>query len=893
MKRFRLATKLALAIVPVLAVALAAGALVSWNFLESARQEERVAVAARVADGAMNVLIDVAAEQTLAIDVAQGTTGRSLDPSRAAVDNELAALTSAVGDLIPISSGPASGIASRIVSQTRRVANLVGDARQADALAEDTNLVFDEIGNNLISIVSQTILYFDTADRSREGAGATALARASVTSFQQQRLMSLFPAEADDETRETFEQRILNLETTVADWLVNADEVSPTVGALNLVNTQLTDEPAEILEPDAFPAGRDDLLSRRSSEIFNRVAIAADAAAGTARSEAGTIGAIVIGILLLAILTALLVGRSIVRRVRAVTEAARTIAEVDLPRMVDALSDPRGRLQASTSTDLELSGHDEVGDLSRSFGTLHSTLVDVANQQMDMLRRGVSEIFVTLARRNRSLVDRQLALIDDLESNEDDPDILGGYYRLDHLATRMRRNAESLLVLAGSETPRMWAAPLEVGDVVRAALGEVDEYRRVDVLAVEPARVAGRAVTDLAHLLSELLDNATQFSPPTERVRVAGLFDDEGYIITISDKGIGLSEAKMAELNRLLDEPPILGLALEPTLGMYVVGRLARRHGISVRLVAGVPGITVRVTLPRQLLETGAPAETPTSFAPASAEDGHQTETPKPEPVSTGAAPAEKPEGTRSAPIPGFAFRSPGRHIPNDGDAAPHPTAPPEFRPEPPKAPPALERPAASAPAPTERRPAPSTTPPTGERPAGSKAPEPRAPLEPPSAASKPTEPPTVERPAAAAPQVPRPGAPLPQRGVPSRPDGPIRTAGERVADSPSPALDPSSVRPATRPPEPPPSRPASAPAEEPSVNPLTGLPTRTPGAAFRDQAEPSTSTAASLRGAAGIRDALVGFKLGREGVSDAPDRSRPIDRPTNDEPSDDPRSHE
>ncbi|HJR92877.1 MAG TPA: ATP-binding protein, partial [Acidimicrobiia bacterium] len=689
MKRFRLATKLALAIVPVLVVALAAGALVSWNFLEQARQEERVALAARVADGAMNVLIDVAAEQTLAIEVAQGTTARSLDGSRTAVDNELAGLTAAVSELVPMSSGPASGIASRVVSQTRRVENLVADAREADPLAEETNAIFDEIGNNLISIVSQSILYFDTADRSREGAGATALARASVASFQQQRLISLFPADADDEARETFDQRILSLETTVADWLVNADEVSPTVGALNLVNTQLTDTPEEILVPEAFPTGRDDLLSRRSSEIFNRVAISADAAASTARNEAGTVAAVVVGVLLVAILAALLIGRSIVRRVRAVTEAARTIAEVDLPQMVDALSDPSGRLTATSSTNLELSGHDEVGELSRSFGTLHSTLIDVANQQMEMLRRGVSEIFVTLARRNRSLVDRQLALIDDLESNEDDAEVLGGYYKLDHLATRMRRNAESLLVLAGSEAPRMWAGALEVGDVVRAALGEVDEYQRVDVLAVEPALVTGRAVTDLAHLLSELLDNATHFSPPTERVRVAGLFDDDGYILTIADNGIGLSAPKLVELNQLLEEPPILGLALEPTLGMYVVARLARRHGITVKLVAGVPGITVRITLPRQLLETGT--TTPEPAEPRFADEAR----PKVETQEVTGGRPEEPAATeerRSATIPDFAFRHPGRHVPEHTESAPVSPAP-------------------ASPAPAPARPAASTAP--------------------------------------------------------------------------------------------------------------------------------------------------------------------------------------
>ncbi|HEX2420548.1 MAG TPA: ATP-binding protein, partial [Acidimicrobiia bacterium] len=281
--------------------------------------------------------------------------------------------------------------------------------------------------------------------------------------------------------------------------------------------------------------------------------------------------------------------------------------EVELPNLVSALRNPddaNAATAASSAIRIKEAGADEVGDLARSFSALHGTLIDVASQQMDILRKGVSEIFVTLARRNSSLVDRQLALIDKLESKEEDPETLAGYYRLDHLSTRMRRNAESLLVLAGAESPRMWEKPLEVGDVVRAALGEVDEYQRIDILALEPVKVSGHVVSDIAHLLSELLDNATQFSPPTERVRVAGLFDESGYLLTISDHGIGMSDERLAELNKLLSHPPVLGLALEPTLGLYVVARLAARHGMRVRLAPGVPGITVRITVPRALLET-------------------------------------------------------------------------------------------------------------------------------------------------------------------------------------------------------------------------------------------------------------------------------------------------
>ena len=189
-------------------------------------------------------------------------------------------------------------------------------------------------------------------------------------------------------------------------------------------------------------------------------------------------------------------------------------------------------------------------------------------------------------------------MLDQLESSEDDPETLAGFYQVDQLAARMRRNAESLLVLAGSEAPRVWAKPTEMSDVVRAAVGEVADYQRIEVLVLEPARLSGGAVTDLAHLLAELLENAVQFSPPSETVRVTGLFDVGGYELTVSDRGVGMSDPRVGELNRLLEKPPVLGLSVEPTMGMYVVAKLAYRHGLTVELIRGVPGITAKVTIP-------------------------------------------------------------------------------------------------------------------------------------------------------------------------------------------------------------------------------------------------------------------------------------------------------
>lgn len=296
-------------------------------------------------------------------------------------------------------------------------------------------------------------------------------------------------------------------------------------------------------------------------------------------------------------------------RIDEVSVAVRRVAQKDLVDLLDALRSPDIDLDSVAPMNLDTTPEDEIGELARSFETLHRSLVDVGARQMEALRAGVSSIFVTLARRNSSLVDRQLALLDQLESGEEDPDVLNGFYQLDHFATRMRRNAESLLVLAGSESPRVWAKATEMADVVRAAVSEIDEYHRIEVLALEPARLSGGAVSDVSHLVAELLENAVQFSPPSEMIRVTGLFDMDGYQLAVSDRGVGMSEARITEMNRVLQRPPALGLSVEPTLGMYVVAKLAHRHGLAVELIRGVPGITARITIPRDHLEVSTSSD--------------------------------------------------------------------------------------------------------------------------------------------------------------------------------------------------------------------------------------------------------------------------------------------
>jgi len=307
--------------------------------------------------------------------------------------------------------------------------------------------------------------------------------------------------------------------------------------------------------------------------------------------------------LLLGLLLAASVTRVITSSVARLTAGARTISTVSLPRLVDSLRRPEAESHL-TVTPIAVKGSDEFAELAAAFSAVEQTAIDVAVEQTATLRKGIGEIFVNLARRNQSLLDRQIEFIDRLEANEEDPDQLDNLFKLDHLATRMRRNAESLLVLAGSEAPRRRGRAVSMTDVIRVAVGEVEEFARVQLLAVDEAQAVGSAAVDLAHLLSELMENGTQYSPPGQQVEVVGHRSvDGGYVVSITDHGVGMTQDAMHEANDLLEHPPLVGLQLSRSLGFIVVSTLAARHGVRVRLTSGTDGgVTALVELPGSLV---------------------------------------------------------------------------------------------------------------------------------------------------------------------------------------------------------------------------------------------------------------------------------------------------
>ncbi|WP_078841163.1 nitrate- and nitrite sensing domain-containing protein [Streptomyces acidiscabies] len=329
--------------------------------------------------------------------------------------------------------------------------------------------------------------------------------------------------------------------------------------------------------------------------------------ASNAQRDAYITGAAVVVALLLAFILASAVARQMSRSMRQLRNAAFGIAEQRLPMLVDQLSrtDP-GRVDTRVAP-IPINTTDEIGEVARAFDQVHREAVRLAAEQA-LLRGNINAIFTNLSRRNQSLIEGQLTLITDLENNEADPDQLENLFRLDHLATRMRRNGENLLVLAGEEPGRRWDQPVPLVDVLRAASSEVEQYERVELSGVPEAEIHGRAVTDLVHLLAELLENATTFSSPQTKVRVtATRLPDGRVMIEIHDKGIGLTAEDFADINHKLANPPTVDAAISQRMGLFVVGRLSDRHGIRVQLRPSgeQAGTTSLVMLPDAITHGG------------------------------------------------------------------------------------------------------------------------------------------------------------------------------------------------------------------------------------------------------------------------------------------------
>ncbi len=333
------------------------------------------------------------------------------------------------------------------------------------------------------------------------------------------------------------------------------------------------------------------------------------AAAAATRSAVTGGGMLLVGVLVLVV--AVILANRVIRRLKRLRGETLALADERLPDMMRRLRDGEAVDPAAESPNLDY-GSDEIGQVAKAFQHAHSAAVSAAVAEA-RTREGVKAVFLNIAHRSQIVVHRQLEILDEAEQRQEDPVLLDTLFRLDHLATRERRNAENLTILGGGKPGRQWRNPVPLVDLVRSAVGETLDYARVRVARLPEVHVLGTVVADLIHLLAELVDNATSFSPPQSRVEVAGNVVGKGVVVEIADQGMGMSEDDLSRMNETLRNPPDFGVAAlsaDSRLGLFVVAQLAARHSISVRLSeSDYGGIKAIVIIPSALVagDSGVP----------------------------------------------------------------------------------------------------------------------------------------------------------------------------------------------------------------------------------------------------------------------------------------------
>jgi signal transduction histidine kinase len=422
----------------------------------------------------------------------------------------------------------------------------------------------------------------------------------------------------------------------------------------------------------AFLTGKLANANFQADTLAAEATLAADnQIAANAKKTVFLTGAIGAGGLILTLAVTILIGRSINRRLTFLRRSALTLAQQQLPAVIGRLRRGEPVDPAAEAPTLRVGG-DEIGQVGQAFDTVRQTAIRAAIEE-SRLRQAISDVFRNLARRNQSLLHRQLSVLDAMERRATDPEVLDDLFRLDHLTTRMRRHAEGLIILSGAPPGRSWSSPVRMIDVLRGAAAEVEDYARVTAVTQSRTSLSGSAVTDVIHLLAELIENATQLSPPYTTVRVAGEIVANGFVIEVEDRGLGMSPQRFAELNNRLSNPPEFNPANTEQLGLFVVGQLARRHGVHVMLrPSPYGGATAIVFIPRQLIVAeeaitagSGPAIVPGTIAP----EGPGIASPLPAggppfgPAEPPFGPAEPPFGPAEPPFgpggPGGPFGGP------------------------------------------------------------------------------------------------------------------------------------------------------------------------------------------------------------------------------------------
>ncbi|MGW9309585.1 sensor histidine kinase [Saccharomonospora azurea] len=592
-------------------------------------QRERDLTVRHVAGGREGSL-DELKEQRERVDAAIGEFDRTLAGSAHALSPETLALFERIGQEFGTLTGLRyAGENTALPSEAvlRSYSDLI-----SDVLGVGEVFVSDAVDRELAGsrLVANALARVKDQLSIRRAVVAQALARGSLTKDVERALVSaeaqLAAAKDDFTTFATPRQRRMYDDTVIGLVVDLGNGIVESVLTRAENGGDLAGLSAD--EWDRASTYTVNLVKRVQEQLLEDLQERSDALAADARSSAGTDAGVVLGALLLGAILAVVVARSLLRPLRALRSSALDVAEHKLPAAVDDIlteENPTPEHMYTRAVEpVPVHTRDELGEVARAFDAVHGEAVRLAGQQA-MLRENVNSMFVNLSRRSQDLVERQLVVLDRMEEHEQDPEILGGLYELDHLATRMRRNSENLLVLAGEDGGRPLPGSVPASEIIGAALSEVEHYQRISVETPPMLSVQGDVASDLIHVIAELFENATAYSPEREMVTVvSSVTRERQWRIEITDRGAGMPETEIRRANTRLAEPPDVDVEVSRRMGLYVVGRLARRHQIEVRLAAAEPrGLTATVLVPAEFVEPDNPEsiELPVpSTASASAE---------------------------------------------------------------------------------------------------------------------------------------------------------------------------------------------------------------------------------------------------------------------------------
>lgn len=603
--------------------------LIGLRFNTQVASAERLAeLSARVStDTAVAGLVHVLQrERDLTVRyIAEGRGGKDgeLTKQRARVDRELGGFNQALSAAKPeLSAGPTEGfeqLKKRLENLTRLRYGAEHAAYPADAVLRS----YSELISSLLSAREQSVATINEPELVRLQLAGSALSRVkdqmSVTRAlvaealatgelvpDRRRLLGAANAEVDAWRTDfrkfaSADQQQMYDDTVTGLIFDNRNRIleSVLVRAENgRAFTQLS--PVEWETAATYTAN----LAREVEEaMLGQMQQRTDELASTAGTSALRDGAIVVGLLLLAVLLAFVIARSLLRPLRILRSSALEVAEYRLPAAVHGLLVDPGSARSTDVAPVPVTSNEEVGQVARAFDAVHGEAIRLAAEQAE-LRKNVNSMFLNLSRRGQELADRQLDLLDRMEAEEQDPDTLAALFELDHLATRSRRICENLLVLTGNDFARMMPGAVAASEVLGAALSEIEQYQRVEIASAPEIAIRGDAASDVVHVISELLENATNGSAPGTTVTVFSTMRKGGtWLVEITDHGAGMSQAAIESANARLAELPEIDVEASRRMGLYVVARLAQRNGLEVKLrPASTGGLTASMLVPATLI---------------------------------------------------------------------------------------------------------------------------------------------------------------------------------------------------------------------------------------------------------------------------------------------------